>query len=161
MMKDSEPEQQIMAEVTEEKSLVDGRALFEGMIAAFSSKDLPKIMSYFADDAILYDPHYPQPHMVGKRAIEQGLAWGISSLEKPGFKVRQIWLDGHSGVAELDTHHLIRGGIESKFDQIFVFEFEGGKFRRLQSYVPYPPHGIAGLISGITRLVWRLQGKIN
>lgn len=149
------------ANTTQGASSVDGRKLFEEMIDAFTRKDLPQIMSYFAEDAVLYDPHYPQPRMVGKKAIEQGLAWGISSLEKPGFKLRHLWLDGNSGVAELDTHHLIRGGIESKFDQVFVFELEGNQFKRLQSYVPYPPHGIAGIIGNITRFVWRLQGKIK
>ena len=136
------------------------KELFEAMLKAFLTKDLAKIMSYFAEDAILYDPHYPQPRMVGKAAIEQGIAWGMSSLEKPGFKLRNLWADGNSGVAELDTHHLIKGGIESKFDQVFVFEIRDGKFTRLQSYVPYPPHGIAGVIGNVTKLVWRLQGKI-
>jgi ketosteroid isomerase-like protein len=98
--------------------------------------------------------------MVGKAAIEQGLTWGMSSLEKPGFKLRHLWLDGNSGVAELDTHHVIKGGMESKFDQVFVFEFRNGKLTRLQSYVPYPPHGIAGMIGNVTKVIWRLQGKI-
>ena len=138
----------------------EGR-LFHDLLQAFMSKDLPKIMSYFADDAILYDPHYPQPRMVGKAAIQQGIEWSMSSLEKPGFKVRQLWLDGHSGVAELDTHHIIKGGMEAKFDQVFVFEVRGDKFARVQSYVPYPPHGIAGIIGNVTKLAWRLQGKMK
>lgn len=137
------------------------KELFEAMLKAFMTKDLATIMSYFADDAVLYDPHYPQPRMVGKAAIEQGLAWGMSSLEKPGFKLRNLWMDGSSGVAELDTHHVIKGGMETKFDQVFVFEIRNGKFTRLQSYVPYPPHGIAGMIGNVTKLVWRLQGKIK
>jgi ketosteroid isomerase-like protein len=138
-----------------------GKALIEGLLHAFMNKDLPKIMNYFADDAVFYDPHYPQPRMVGKAAILQGISWGLSSLEKPGFKVRRLWLDGNSGVVETDTHHMIRGGIESKFDQVFVFEFRDGKFTRVQSYVPYAPHGIAGIIGNVTKLAWRLQGKIR
>jgi ketosteroid isomerase-like protein len=137
------------------------KELFEGMLQAFMSKDLPKVMSYFTDDAVLYDPHYPQPRMVGKAAIQQGLEWGMSSLEKPGFKLRHMWTDENSGVAELDTHHLIKGGIEAKFDQVFVFEVRDGKFTRLQSYVPYPPHGIAGIIGNVTKVMWRLQGKMK
>jgi ketosteroid isomerase-like protein len=99
--------------------------------------------------------------MVGKEAIRQGIAWGLSSLEKPGFKVRRIWQDAHSGVAETDTHHIIKGGMQSKFDQVFVFEVRGGKFTRLQSYVPYPPHGTAGMIGNVTKVIWRLQGKMK
>lgn len=138
-----------------------GRELIEGLLQAFMNKDAEKVMSYFADDAILYDPHYPQMRMVGKDAILQGIEWGLSSLEKPGFTVRNIWLGENSGVVETATHHRIKGGIENKFDQVFVFEFRNGKLTRLQSYVPYAPHGIAGLIGNITRLQWRLLGKIK
>ena len=140
---------------------MSGKEILEGMIQAFMTKDLPKVMTYFTDDAVFFDPHYPQPRMVGKEAILQGMTWGMSSLEKPGFEVRHIWLNENSGVAELDTHHVIKGGMETKFDQVFVFEIRDGKFTRLQSYVPYPPHGIAGMIGNVTKLVWRLQGKIK
>src|SRR3954454_7570605 len=71
--------------------------IVEGMLQAFTRKDLPKVMSYFTDDAIFFDPHYPQPRMVGKAAIEQGMAWGMGNLEKPGFKLRHLWLDETSG----------------------------------------------------------------
>jgi ketosteroid isomerase-like protein len=135
--------------------------VFDGMLQAFVSKDLPTCMSYFAEDAIVYDPHYPQPRMVGKAAIEQGIAWGMNSLEKPSFKLRHMWTDENSGVAEMDTHHVIKGSMETKFDQLFVCEVRNGKITHLQSYVPYRPHGIAGLIGNISNLVWRLQGKIK
>ncbi len=138
-----------------------GKELLDTFLAALMAKDLPVLMQLFADDAVVYDPHYPQPHMVGKAALEQGLAWSMGTLEKPGFTLRQCWLNDHSGVAELYTHHVIRGGMEAKFDQVFVFEFRNGKFTRLQAYVPYRPHGMAGLIGQVTGLVWRLQGKIK
>ena len=140
---------------------VPAQEVLEGMLKAFSAKDLPKVMTYFTEDAVLFDPHYPQPRMVGKEAIQQGMAWGMSTLEKPGFKLRKIWADEASGVAEVDTHHVIRGNMETKFDQVFVFELRNGKFTRLQSYVPYPPHGIAGVIGNVTNLIWRVQGKIK
>jgi ketosteroid isomerase-like protein len=144
-----------------EFTAMSGKELFEGLVAAFIAKDVTKALSYFADDAIFYDPHYPQPRMVGKDAIRQGLEWGIRSLEKPGLTLRHLWLDGNSGVAETDTHHIIKGGMEAKFDQVFVFEIRDGKFTRVQSYVPYPPHGIAGMIGNATKLMWRLRGKIK
>lgn len=138
-----------------------GREILEGMLQAFMAKDLAAVTGYIADDAVFYDPHYPQPRMVGKAAILQGVTWAMSSLEKPGFRIRQIWLDGNSGAAQLDTHHVIKGKMETKFDQVFVFETRDGKLTRLQVYAPYAPHGIAGMISQVTRLVWRLQGKLR
>jgi ketosteroid isomerase-like protein len=142
-------------------SKVSGKELLEGLLEDFATKDVSKVMGYFADDATFYDPHYPQPRMVGKEAILQGMTWAFGTIEKPGFKVRHIWLDGDTGAAEVDTHHIIKGGMESKLDQVFVFEVRDGKFTRLQSYVPYAPHGIPGMIGNVTKLVWRLQGKIK
>ncbi|MCA9936905.1 MAG: nuclear transport factor 2 family protein [Ardenticatenaceae bacterium] len=134
---------------------------FEGLIAAFESKNLESVMKYFAEDAVLYDPHYPVPRMMGTAAIRQGMEWGLGNMEKPGFAIRHYWDDGRVGAAELDTHHVFKGGMELKIDQVFVFEVEGNKFKRMQSYVPYSPPGISGLLTKVTRLIWRLQGKLK
>lgn len=136
------------------------KSMVEGMFKAFMAKDLDKVMGFFADDALFFDPHYPKQRMVGREAILQGMTWGMSNLEKPGFKIRKMWLDGNSGVVETDTHHVIKGSMETKFEQVFVFETRNGKFTRMQSYVPYAPHGIAGMISNTTRLIWQVQGKL-
>ena len=60
--------------------MVTAKDLLEGMFQAFSAKDLPQVMSYFANDAVFCDPHYPQQHMVGKEAIAQGMAWSMGKL---------------------------------------------------------------------------------
>ena len=137
------------------------RELLEGLLAAFMSKDLPAVMHCFADDALFYDPHYPQPRMVGRAAIEQGMGWGMAAMAQPGFTVRRVWIVGESGAMEVDTHHRLQGGMEVKFEQAFVFETRAGKLTRLQSYVPFRPLGIGGLIGKATGLVWRLQGKLK
>lgn len=138
---------------------MSGKELIDALFAAFLAKDLALVMNCFADDAIFYDPHYPQPRMVGRAAIEQGFAWGLNGLEKPGFELRHIWIEENSAVVEMDTHHRLKGGMEAKFDQVFVFEFRNSKLTRVQSYVPYRPPGIGGLIPRLTGLIWRLQGK--
>ena len=140
---------------------LSGKELYEKLFAGFHTKDLAQVMSCFADDAVFYDPHYPQPRMIGKAAIKQGMAWSLETLETPGFRVRHMWFNENSGVAEIDTHHVIKGGMEAKFDQVFVFEFHNGKFTRFQSYVPYRPQGIGGVVAQMTGLIWRLQGKMK
>lgn len=135
------------------------KEILDGLIAAFHAKDLEAVMSYFAEDAVLFDPHYPIQRMEGKAAIRQGMEWGLGNLEKPGFIVRHFWSNGQNGAVELDTHHIFRGGMEVKFDQVFVFELADGKLKRLQSYVPYPPPGIGGFLSKMTRWAWKLKGK--
>ena len=49
--------------------------LTQGLIAAFEAKDLPAALAFFADDAVVIDPHYPQPVMKGKAAIEITELW--------------------------------------------------------------------------------------
>ena len=136
------------------------RAQVEKMFDAFSAKDLNAVMAMFADDALVYDPHYPIPEMKGIAAIQRGLKWGIESLEKPGFAIRHFWADANRAAVEVDTHHVLKGGMEIKFPQVFVVEMRDGLITRFQAYEPYPPTGIAGLISSVTRLMWKLQGKV-
>lgn len=132
--------------------------MIQRVLDLFSAKELDALLALFADDAIVYDPHYPQPRMVGKAAIRRGFAWGMASLEKPGFTVRNSWAEGNKLVVELDTHHVIRGNMKAEFDQVFVADVRDGLITRLQSYVPYRPGGIAAVLSRGTALAWRVRG---
>jgi len=134
--------------------------LFQQMIDAFMAKDLEASVSFFADDAVLIDPHYPQPRMQGRLEIERGLRWGLSSLEKPGFSVRNRAVSGPIEFYEVDTRHKLKFGPVIAFDQVFVAEMRDGKIARLQAYEPYPAPGIAGIIRRATWLIWKLRGWI-
>jgi len=137
------------------------RDVVERIFDTFEAKDLEAVMACFAEDALLFDPHYPVPEMRGKAAIRQGLAWGLGSMEQPGFTIRHLWIDGETAVVELDTHHVFRGGMKLNFPQVFVIESRDGLITRLQSYVPYSPPGMGGLLGKGTRILWKLQGKIK
>jgi len=134
--------------------------LFQEMIDAFMAKDLEKALGFFADDAVLIDPHYPQPHMQGRAEIERGMRWGFSSLEKPGFSVRNRAVAGAIEFYEVDTEHKLKFGPTIAFDQAFVVETRDGKIARLQAYEPYPAPGIAGVIRRATWAIWKLRGWI-
>lgn len=136
------------------------RELIGRMFSAFEAKDLEAVLTFFAEDALLYDPHYPAPEMKGKAAIRQGLTWGLGNMEQPGFTIRHVWLEGETAVTEVDTHHIFKGGMKLNFPQVFVVESRDGLITRLQAYEPYPPPGIGGLLTKVTRLIWRLQGKM-
>lgn len=137
----------------------DNRNLIEQLFERMMAHDLAGVMALVADDAVIYDPHYPFPTMQGKAAIEHGLAWALDTLVKPGFVVRQIWQEGNNGAVEVATHHVIKGGQEVEFDQVFLFETRDGQISRLRSFVPYRPPGIGGWIAQVTALWWRLRGK--
>lgn len=138
---------------------VDEATPIEQLLERMMARDLEGVMALIADEAEIYDPHYPFPTMRGKPAIEHGLAWALDTLVKPGFVVRQRWLQGNAGAIEVDTHHVLKGGQEVKFEQVFLFETQDGRLTRLRSFVPYRPPGIGGWIAQITGMWWRLRGK--
>lgn len=137
------------------------RQRIEQVLGTFEAKDLDAVLANFAEDAVIFDPHYPMPEMKGKAAIRQGLAWGLGNMEQPGFTIRHLWIDGQSAVVEVDTHHVFRGGMVLDFPQVFVIESRDGLITRLQAYVPYGPPGIGGLLTKVTRILWKVQGKLK
>ena len=139
------------------------RTLVECAFATVESMNLLATLALFADDAVVIDPHYPQPRMAGKAAIEQGLRWGFGSMRKMGFPIVNYFEDdtGRKAVVEIATSHVLSTGMKLDFSQIFVVEVRDGLVTRLQAYEPYGPTGIPGAILGVTRLVWRLTGKLR
>ena len=65
----------------------------------------------------------------------------------------------NGGMVEVDTHHVLKGGMEVKFDQAFAFEICDDQFIRIQAFVPYRQPGIGGWIPRVTGFFWRLLSK--
>ena len=133
--------------------------MFEKLMNLMMERNLEAMLEMIHDDAVLIDPHYPVMRMEGKAAVTQGLTWGLETLVKPGFKVRQFYESKNGGMVEVDTHHVLKGGMEVKFDQAFAFEVCDGQFIRIQAFVPYRQPGIGGWIPRITGFFWRLRGR--
>jgi ketosteroid isomerase-like protein len=133
---------------------------FKKLIEAVMAKDIDAALATFVDDAVLIDPHYPEPRMKGRVAIERGLRWSLGSLDKPGFSIRNSASSGDISFFEVDTRHRLKIGLTVAFDQVFVVETREGRIARLQAYEPYPAPGVAGLIRRATRIAWRLRGRI-
>jgi ketosteroid isomerase-like protein len=123
----------------EEPMSTDNRELVEWVLRAFEAKDLEAALACFADDALLFDPHYPTPEMRGKAAIRGGFEFIFGIVKRPGFTIRHFWAGDHDSALEVDTHHVLGDGTEVRFPQVFVFEIGDGLFQRFQAYVPYPP----------------------
>jgi ketosteroid isomerase-like protein len=139
------------------------RELVEHTFSIVEAKDLDGVLALCADDAVFQDPHYPVPRMVGKPAIRQGLSWGFSSMEKMGFPIVNYFEDatGQKAVVEVATAHVLSTGMKLNFPQVFVIETRDDLITRLQAYEPYGPAGFVGLFLGMTRLIWRLSGKMR
>lgn len=122
----------------------DSRVLVETLLRAFVEKNLKSALDCFADDALFIDPHYPEPHMQGKAAIQEGFQFTFNILKKPGFTIRHFWGNENNGALEVDTHHIFQDDNEVRFPQMFAFELRDGLLTRFQAYVPYPPPSPAG-----------------
>jgi ketosteroid isomerase-like protein len=137
----------------------DAAGLFDQLLKLMMDKNLEGMMDLIHDDAVFVDPHYPMERMEGKKAIRQGLIWGLETLVKPGFEIKKIHASEHSGAVEVATHHVLKGGMEVEFDQVFLFEINDSQLIRLQAFVPYRQPGIGGWIPRITGFWWRITGK--
>lgn len=137
------------------------RELAQQMFDRVMAKDMPGSLALFAEDAVLFDPHYPNPQMVGKEAILDGLTWGFGSIQTFGFTIERFYPgeDGRSAAVEVATAHVLKGGMKLNFPQAFFFETRDGLITRLQAYEPYGPNGIGGIVLGLARLRRRVTGK--
>jgi ketosteroid isomerase-like protein len=139
----------------------DEGTILEQALSRMMERDLAGLLAMFAEDAVVYDPHYPCPTMEGQAAIERGLTWALDTLVKPGFEVRQMWMEGERGALEVKTHHVLKGGQEIDFEQVFLFETRDGLITHLRAFVPYRPPGIGGWIARMTGAWWRLRGQAS
>ena len=128
----------------------------EAIFKSFETKDIEQIMPHFADDAVLIDPHYPIMEMRGKEAIRKGLTWGLKPLITASFTTENFWITGNEGAIKLKTNHVFKGGNKVDIMQVFLFTLNGDKkLTYLQSFVPYRPPGLGGLVPKIFGLFWK------
>lgn len=130
------------------------RARIDVLLAAVEAKNMAATLACFADDAIMVDPHYPTPRMVGKAAIADGLQWAFATLHALRFRPVGYFEagDGRSAALEVATEHVLPGGQPLRFTQAFVIEAVNGRITRLQAYLPYGPHGIGSVFLALVRL---------
>ena len=137
------------------------RTLIERNFAAVEAKDLEAVLQCFAEDAVMIDPHYPSPVMMGKAAITDGLRWAFQGMKRFGFTMVGYgeWADGQRAAVEMATHHVLQTGIHLQFPQAFFIDAQNGQITRIQAYEPYGPSGLGGLVLGVTRLQRRVRGQ--
>lgn len=129
--------------------------------ATVEAKDLDAMMSVFAEDAVVIDPHFPMPQMQGKAAITEGFRGAMSGMRSFGYTIVNYCEseNGQSAAVETATHHVAKPGMKLNFPQVFIFEAADGRITRMQAYEPYGPHGIMGVLLFFGRLKKRFLGK--
>jgi ketosteroid isomerase-like protein len=132
--------------------------LVRSVFRCIEAKDLSHLMDLFADDAVLIDPHFPDPRLVGREAIAEALAGAFVGMEAFGYTIDRYFetRDGTSAAVETSTHHVVRKGMKLDFPQTFVFDVKDGRVSRMQAYEPYGPHGLLGMFLSVGRAMRRI-----
>jgi ketosteroid isomerase-like protein len=127
--------------------------------ATIEAKDLDAMMSLFADDAVVIDPHFPTPQMQGKVAITEGFRGAMAGMRSFGYTIVNYFEseNGQCAAVETATHHIVKQGTKLNFPQVFIFEVADGRITRLQAYEPYGPHRIVGLFLFLERFKKRFS----
>ncbi|MBI3486500.1 nuclear transport factor 2 family protein [Candidatus Daviesbacteria bacterium] len=142
-----------------------GSTLQERLWSSFrgvEAKDLETVLKHFAEGAVMIDPHYPRPVMRGKEEIARGLRWAFSGMDSFSFRKLSYLQspDGRRAAFEVATDHRLKVGQRLESTQTFVFDVgQEGLITRMQAYQPYGPHGMGGLVLGVTRLVQAVTGS--
>jgi uncharacterized protein (TIGR02246 family) len=129
--------------------------------ATVEAKDLDAMMSVFADDAVVIDPHFPAQRLQGKAAITKGFREAMSGMQSFSYTIVNYCESEHGQCAAVETatHHVAKPGIKLNFPQVFIFEVVDGQIMRMQAYEPYGPHGITGFFLFFARLKQRFLRK--
>ncbi|MDH2445403.1 nuclear transport factor 2 family protein [Amnibacterium sp. CER49] len=140
-------------------SAADLQALVDRNLDAVTTKDAEGVLATFTDDAVLIDPHYPDPEMRGKAAIAAGLGFGFGLMRTFGFDERDYFPspDGTSVVVHCVCHHVLQGGRPLTFPQVFVVRTRDGLIAHCQAFEPYGPGGVGGILLGLGKTVHRIR----
>lgn len=77
----------------------DGRQTLEAQFRAINAHDAPTFASYYASDAVVVDPQYPEP-LRGRAAIEQDVATFLRAFPDLEFSLTSMLVDNRLIAAE-------------------------------------------------------------
>lgn len=132
--------------------------LVDANLRAIEAKDLDAALAGMTEDVVLYDPHYPQPLLTGKKEVAWGLRWAFADVTSFGFHVDRYFYteDGAGAAVETTCHHVLRVGGTLDFTQAFTAEFRDGLISKWTAYEPYGPKGMTGFGLGIGHFFYRI-----
>ena len=111
--------------------------LLERFLDAFNRHDLDSIMSYFAEDCVLYMPRGAGPRgdsYVGKNDVRAGLAKRFEGIPDVHYGDDRHWVCGHLGVSEWTLTGTSVSGQRIEVRGVDLLEFAEGKITRKDSF---------------------------
>ncbi len=115
--------------------------ILQSIVDAFNEKDVPRMLSFFAEDIIFIRP---EGTLNGKEEIKQDKIWNLSSYLK--LKLEKSFIAGDKAVLEFFSEGIPgSGNRKQRMPGIVVFEFNSGKVQQVHEY--YDRHLIEQLLS--------------
>jgi len=115
----------------------DRLATLKALAQAFNDHDLDRIMSFFADDAVLEMPRGPDPwgrRHVGKEAVRAGLASRFEGMPDVHYGNDRHWVDGDMGISQWTITGTMRTGERIEARGCDFYSFRGDKVVKKDSF---------------------------
>ena len=111
----------------------ESHAVIQNILEAFNEKDLTRMLSFFADDAVFVRP---EGTFKGKEEIKRFYTWNFSNYLEIKLTEKDFVVEGNKAVVELLSEGTsARGGNKKQRMQVLtLFEFRDGKVQRVDDY---------------------------
>jgi ketosteroid isomerase-like protein len=111
--------------------------LMRAISAAFNSRDVDKIVSFFTDDAVFYLARGPEPTgrpLRGKAAIRQALADRFKVIPDMRWEHKEHFIAGNRGVSVWTVKGKSADGEELNYEGCDLYTFQGDKIREKNTF---------------------------
>jgi steroid delta-isomerase-like uncharacterized protein len=111
--------------------------LLKEFLEAFNRHDLDAIMTYFADDCVLYTPRGAGPRgdrYTGKEEVRAGLAKRFAGIPDVHYGEDRHWACGELGVSEWTLTGTSLSGKRIEVRGVDLLEFADGRITRKDSF---------------------------
>jgi ketosteroid isomerase-like protein len=112
-------------------------ATLKALVQAFNDHDLDRIMSFFADDAVLEMPRGPDPwgrRHVGAAAVRQALGARFEGLPNVHYGADAHWVDGDMGISQWTVTGTMRSGERIEARGCDFYSFRDDKIVKKDSF---------------------------
>jgi ketosteroid isomerase-like protein len=112
-------------------------AALKALVAAFNDYDLDRIMSFFAEDAVLEMPRGPDPcgrRFVGIAAVRQGLQGRFTNTPDVHYGEDSHYVDGDMGISQWTLTGTMLSGERLKVRGCDFYTFRDGKIVKKDSF---------------------------
>jgi ketosteroid isomerase-like protein len=109
----------------------------KALVQAFNDHDLDRIVSFFADDAVLEMPRGPDPsgrRHVGAQAVREGLRSRFEGLPDVHYGEDSHYVDGDMGISQWTVTGTMKTGERVKARGCDFYSFRDGKVVKKDSF---------------------------